>query len=77
MKSVCLILILSGQLAPIDKAFPTPDLCEIAGFTLTDGKIVRGYTCLPAMMVDGLPYYDCGKYNRDMNLTAPPGTGRP
>lgn len=74
MKSVCLILTLSGYMVPIDKPFPSADSCERAGFSMTDGKTVKGYACLPRFMVDGLPTYDCGQYNPDMNLTPPPMT---
>jgi hypothetical protein len=71
MKSICLILSLSGHMIPIDKPFPTADACERAGFSMTDGQTVKGYACLPRIMVDGLPVYDCGKYP-DIDLTPPP-----
>lgn len=69
--AACLVLILSGQLVPINKPFPTEDSCERAGFSMTDGQTVKGYSCLPRIIVDGLPVYDCGRY-QDIDLTPPP-----
>lgn len=71
MKSVCLILSLAGHMIPINKPFPSPDSCERAGFSMTDGQTVKGYACLPRFMVDGLPTYDCGAVT-DIDLTPPP-----
>jgi len=72
MKSVCLILTLSGHLVPISKPFPSGDSCERAGFSMTDGQTVKGYACLPRSMVDGMPIYDCGIIS-DIDLTMPAG----
>lgn len=72
MKSICLVLTLAGHLVPIDKPFPSANSCEMAGFSMTDGQIVKGFACLPKVMVDGLPVYDCGKYQPDQILIAPP-----
>ncbi len=71
MKSICLILTVAGRLMSIDKPFPSQDACEIAGFKMTDGQTVKGFACLPRVMVDGLPIYDCGDYEK-INLTLPP-----
>lgn len=71
MKSVCLILTVAGHLIPINKPFPSDDACERAGFSMTDGQTVKGYACLPRMMVDGLPTYDCGIVT-EIDLTPPP-----
>lgn len=73
MKTVCLILTLAGHLIPINKPFPSQDSCEIAGFGMTDGQTVKGYACLPRLMVDGLPIYDCGIV-RDVDLIPPAAT---
>jgi hypothetical protein len=70
MKSVCLILILGHQMVGIDKPFPSADACERGGFSMTDGQTVKGYSCLPRFMVDGLPTYDCGAYS-EINLAPP------
>lgn len=59
--AACLILLLQGQIVPIDKAFPDDDSCERAGFSMTDGRTVKGYSCLPRFMVDGVPTFDCGR----------------
>lgn len=75
MKSVCLILFMSGQMIGVDKPFPSADACERGGFSMTDGRTVKGYSCLPHLMVDGLPVYDCGKYP-DVDLTPPPSKCR-
>jgi len=71
MKSACLILILYGQIVGVDKPFPDPDACERGGLSMTDGRTVKGYSCVPQIMVDGLPTYDCGNYSK-INW-APPG----
>lgn len=71
MKVVCLILSMAGHSLPIDRGFPTADSCERAGFSMTDGHTVKGYACLPQIMVDGLPTYDCGKFTPDSVLDGP------
>lgn len=36
------------------------------------GGTAKGYECRPTVTVDGLPIYDCGKYQPEQILTPPP-----
>lgn len=36
------------------------------------GETATGYECHLTMIVDGLPIYDCGKYQPEQILTPPP-----
>jgi hypothetical protein len=54
--SICLILLLADRtLLPIPAPFPDSTYCEMGGLSMTDGNLVRGYICVPAVI------YDCRK----------------
>ncbi len=51
--SICLILIMAGQtLLPISAAFPDQIACEMGGASMTDGRTVKGYICVPPEIFD-------------------------
>lgn len=53
MKSICLILVVAGKtILPVPGPFPGADACEVAGASVTDGRTVSSYACVPPVVFD-------------------------
>lgn len=60
MTHICMLLVLaSGNFLPVSYSFKDRVECEAAGKEMTDGRTVKNFVCLPSVMVDGLPVFEC------------------